>query len=558
MNNNFNISEQQIQDKWSPIIENNNNLNFHDGNSNVKDWLPMYSHYHAITENMNATTGNTPGMGSIALPGNYNGGQFGFNGQTQGSGDKIAGYLNLSMQIAADTVGFQCVPVVPATGLITMLTYSDVIYAGGQLGSATELPDLFKLDVSIDASVEPGSVVTLKDAGVTKLTAIFIGRSRLDGFPIFIYKDKGGVSIESALTSAANGAATDRRLESGSGDAELTINDVKPQYVRALEDHISGFSGQLFARLRSASSVADSIVAMKYKNMPYSREEGETSYTRTLGWRFYNKSVKPETWQIDCAVTREQIDDAKMLGYDVMSKAQKLLVNETTQSYNKNILERIFALGAKNHKKIYDSTGTHFNINWDHDNGVGSTDFVLGWDSDGVGLTTITTGGVPKANTREGGETTLSARHKIFDQILMASNMIAHRGRREPGNCIVTNMAIATFIQSLQGFNGIKTPSSVQQKPGLKALGTIMGHTLFYDPNMQMADTRIAVFRRGDGESPGLVYMPYRIADIVQTIAEATMAPKMQLKSRGKLVEVGHNPEIFYITLKVNAKNLFG
>ena len=55
--------------------------------------------------------------------------------------------------------------------------------------------------------------------------------------------------------------------------------------------------------------------------------------------------------------------------------------------------------------------------------------------------------------------------------------------------------------------------------------------------------------RSPESNGAGVVFMPYLMAESVQTIAEGTMAPKVAVKSRFALVEAGHNPETQYVTL---------
>lgn len=545
------INEAYIREKWVPVCK-EAGIN---ESSDLMNWLPTYAHYHAINENAYATPGNVPGMGAIRLPGNPNG-QFGFSSQTAGSGDKPVSYLALSMQIAADTVGFNCVPVVPSDSPLTILTYADFTYAGGSTDSTTARPDVFKLDATLPAVV-PGAILTLLDtanASAPLATLVYLGKSRLQGYPIFFVKTiVDGASVNDCLGAAT--ASGDRQITDGTTTGAATINSTTALLVKALEDHIAGYSGQLFQRLKAAGSASASVDAMKYATMPYSRGDGETTSTRSMGMKFYNKSVEAETWQVDIAATREQIDDAKQFGFDVAEKARKVLVNETAQSLNKNILDRIFALGARNHKQIFDTTGQHFNVNFDYASGLGQTTFVLGWDNAG-NLTTITTpSATPIAKVGTGGETLMTAQRRIVDQILAAANEIGIRGRREPADTIVTNSQVGTVLQSVQGFQASPFENNIRKVAGLRMLGTMFGLALYVDPNMSFDDTRVAVFRKGDGETPGLVYMPYKIADIVQITAEATMAPKFQLKSRGKLVEVGQNPELYYLVLRINTQH---
>jgi hypothetical protein len=76
--------------------------------------------------------------------------------------------------------------------------------------------------------------------------------------------------------------------------------------------------------------------------------------------------------------------------------------------------------------------------------------------------------------------------------------------------------------------------------------------TLYVDPNMKYSDTRVLVGRKGSDEEPGLKFMPYMMAESIQTIAEGTMAPKIAVKSRFALVEAGQLPQTQYYTLYLN------
>ncbi len=540
MANSF-LNESQIKENWLPLIV--EAVGEEDANR-MASWLPIYAHNHALSESANATVGSVPGMGAVALP-EVPGSQYDFGTAKKGSGDKPVSYLTMALQIAADTVGLNVVPVVPADSPLTILTYADFIYADGKLDSKAQKPKIFKADVTLKPTVKVGAIVTFGD----DLTTVYLGKSRLQGYPIFMVKKSNDAKTLNEILDAATAIKANDGAET---DATLNDQDKTAKYVRALEDHISGYSGVLFTKLMAAADGAESVEAMKFAAMPYNREEGESNNSLDLGMKFYSKSVQAETWQVSIATTREQIDDARQFGFDIAGKAQKALINEASQSLNKNILERIFALGAKNHKNIFESTGEHYNVNFDNAAGTQATDFVLGWDADG-NLTTIKTDQpVPMAKATTGGETLITAQRRILDQILAAGNMVGVRGRREPADTIVTNATVGTLLQTIQGFSLAPVQNNLKKTVGLRMLGSIAGMNVYVDPNMNPADTRVAVFRKGDGESPGLIYMPYRIADIVSTIAEDTMAPKFQLKSRGKLVEAGHNPEVFYMVIKIN------
>lgn len=534
------INRAEVFNTWSPVIEKATGLSA-TADKNKMEWISEYCHYHSVNEAANATVTNVPGMGAVTFPGDP-GAQQDFVGQAAGSGDNPASLLPLAMQVAAQTVGLDLVPVVPMDRPMAVLTYVDSVYADGKLsGANADAPSLIKFPITIADDAELDAIALGADVwignsadGANDGTNIgtFIGRSRIDGFPIVKYAQNiaspasvltGGASVDIAGTTFAGTTVA--------GPAEL---------VKALEDHITGFSGRYF------ETGADADL-----NMPYQREEGENTNSRSLGFKFYNKSVEAQTFQADVAVTREQLQDSKQFGIDLLSMANSVLANETTQAINKNVLERAFALGATNHQQIFSTERVHFNVNFD---GTGNQVFALGVGRDGAPVSlNVDAAQAPAAKSTDGGETLLTAQRRVLDQILAAGNMIAQRGRRGPATVAVTNTAVGTLLQTISGFQAAPMANTFNQNNGsLFPLGSIAGISFFVDPNMKWADTRICIFRKGDGASPGLVMMPYMMAETVETIAENTMAPKIQVKSRYALAEAGHHPQVYFITLKIN------
>ena len=128
--------------------------------------------------------------------------------------------------------------------------------------------------------------------------------------------------------------------------------------------------------------------------------------------------------------------------------------------------------------------------------------------------------------------------------------MIATRGRRGPATFAVTGGKLATALQDVAGFVPYPLSNTVNQAGGsLYPIGAVAGVTIYVDPNRAFDDLKIVVGRKGDGNSPGLVFMPYLMAESVETIAEGTMAPKIAVKSRFALVDAGFHPQTMYYTL---------
>jgi hypothetical protein len=279
------------------------------------------------------------------------------------------------------------------------------------------------------------------------------------------------------------------------------------------------------------------------------RQNGENTADNQLGLSLFNKSVEAFTYQVAAAVTREQVQDLKQFGIDAVAQVEAVLVNELTQSINKLILSRLFELGATNAEKVYGIDGTNLNLY------VASTsttaNLALGNDWEGNAVSISTTSTVPTSGDNAG-----TLQRRILSKILASSNLIAIRGRRGAANFAVTNGQVASALQDIAGFITYPLANTVNQAGGsLYPVGAVAGVTVYVDPNMSWTDTRICVGRKGDGNSPGLVFMPYLMAESVQTIAELTMAPKIAVKSRFALVDAGFFPFLYYFTMRVRFDN---
>jgi hypothetical protein len=623
------VNEAQVFETWSPIIEEKTGIN----ESNKLKWMSKYAHYHSLNEGFTypqASLFNTPGMGNVTPASTVAGGASNFYGAgSQGSGDKFPSLLPLAIQVAARTVGFDIVSVVPMNGPSGVLTYLDYVYAGGRdpfapglgnqnpaIGGQTAATTsrfndkfkLFKLNPSAFAAdyntsaewklVATGSYFTFSSTATTAgssyaLLTQFVGLSRIDGFPIFnlVGEQNGTVTLnagagatvftdlssQSASTqsvqyyAAIGGPATTfvfptTYSSGGNGSAwamTTSANDANDNFnasgttqyyaelVRALEDHIQGFAG---SGPNDDEEYSGNATDGRVPYEPMRRGVGETSYYRTMGLQAFTKFVEAETYQVAAQVTTEQIQDLnRQYGIDVVSMMENALVNEISQSINKHILSRAFALGWQNHFNFNAVEGTNLNLNLTTVAGVSSASFI---GQAGTGVISIGINGYQNfGGSTSSFENQGTAQRRIQSKILAAANVIAQRGRRGPGNFVVTNLQIATALQDSAQFTFYPLANTVNQNNGaLYPLGTLAGMTIYVDPNMNYDDCRVLVGRKGADEEPGLKFMPYLMAESIQTIAEGTMSPKIAVKSRYALVEAGFHPETQYFTLLVNLK----
>lgn len=534
------LNEQEIFSKWSPILESEVGIT----DRTRVEWMSKYCHYHELYEsNSTATLGAVNGMGSTRFPGDP-GSQNDFYTASSGSGDKAHTLLPLAMQVAAQTVGLDLVPVVPMPGPMGVLTYLDFVYAGGKTnGTGSDVPLLVKANFGTNAI--PGYTAgATSTVGAGGLSFAYVGASRIDGYPIFHVRGSivsGGTSVLGQLAGATVGSIVTP------GATAFTI-----ELVKALEDHITGFSG---------TALKDNDYTGFDINDPYSRADGESTTDNVMNLSLFNKSIEAKTFQVAAAVTREQVQDLKQFGVDAVSQVESVLINELTQSINKNILDRLFFLGERNHDFVIRTQGLNFFLN------LGPSSITVGAScASGTNFgayiqsTTLKAQvALPTEVTNSASENLHTRQRKIMSKILAIANLIAIRGRRGPATFVVTNGQVCSALQDVAGFIPAPMANTINQMAGsLYPIGTLAGLAIYNDPNRAWNDTRFCVGRKGDGNSPGLVFMPYLMAESVQTIAEGTMAPKVAVKSRYALVEAGFHPETMYLTSGVNLDATLG
>ena len=567
------INEQEIYDTWSPIIESKAGIT----DSSKKEWLTKYCHYHSLNESAGAynSLGVVNGMGAVAppaFPGATIGGNAfsaganaGFYNQTwQGSGDKFPSLLPLAIQVAAKTIGFDIVPVIPMSGPTGILSYLDYVYAGGKLAGATgsdgsgadalaKAPALIKFPVYQGSSsgatgatagtftVGGGYTVTSAAGGV--LTLKFVGLSRIDGFPIF---EVEGVTANYTVASIINGTSVQVATATGMyTGTSSSSNGYVAQLVKALEDHVQGFSGAGFDNTDNWQGPY--VDGTKTYN-PMLRGVAESTYYNSMGLSTFTKFVEAETFQVAASVTTEQIQDLnKQFGIDVISMIENALVNEVSQAINKHILSRAFALGWSNHIQFNNVENQNLNLNLILSGAAGTTSNYV--NKSDVNVTMA----LPAGPASTSYENLSTLQRRLFSRILAAANVVANRGRRGPANFIVTNAAVASALQDISQFTFAPFSNTLTQNNGtLYPVGSLAGMTVYVDQNMSYSDTRVLVGRKGGDDEPGLKFMPYMMAESIQTISEGTMSPKIAVKSRYALVEAGMLPETMYLTFYVN------
>ena len=577
--NKLNIA--QIVESWSPAIKQLTNNAVNESNPDKLAWMCEYAHNHTMHLNEEAVGGvsfpyqtlnNTMGIGN-AVPAS-------FAGQTAadqsnikafGSGDKWPSLLPMALQVAARTVGFDLVNTIPFQGPTGVLPFLDYVYAGskepygatpaynGETANpaigvndrkpAYELydaPHAFRCKlVADDKKAAIKKIVDTCDAsgfitigGDTKMKVQYIGLSRLSAEPMFkVMPGQTGIALGKVF--GAENSATIEGIEG------VTLKGAR--LISALEDQIQGFTG---AGKYDSDRWTGTFQDPNHLYEPMDRATGEMQYPRQMNLKVFTKFVSVGTQSVAVAVTQEQVQDLqKQWGIDVLKLVENAAINELSQSINKHILSRLFALGWKNHVQAYEAEGINLNIDLTKDSSIDVT-FASYDDRGEIQMS------MPVAKPAIYGDGSFENADTMFKKIgvnmLAAGNVIMQRGRRGAANFVVTNWKIATMLQSNAQYAFSPIANTFNQNNGsLYPVGTIAGLTVYVDPLMHTQDTRVLVGRKGDKDEPQVVFCPYIMAESVRLITEGTASPKVLIKSRYALVDLGWYPQLNYLTFYV-------
>lgn len=568
------LNESQVVEKWTPTIKQLTGLNESaQGDSQKIGWMSKYAHYHFLNEaamggvsSPYSTLYNVPGVGN-AVPAQM--GAMTANQQlspdAKGSGDKWPALLPMALQVAARTVGFDLVNVIPMPGPTGVISYLDYVYAGGKQPygatpahdpasanptNTTNFESVNAFKLASDASLKTytttkgaGVKIVFKNAGGQTVETNFIGKARMDGYPKF---RTGTFTGAANLADVFDGTAVTAYQADGS--TFISTITSYPTVVSTLEDHIQGYTG---SGADNTDAWSGTFVDGTKLYEPMDRATGEMTYAKPLGLQVFTKFVQVGTYSVSVSVTQEQIQDLnKQWGIDVIAMVENAGINEISQSINKHITSRLFAMGWLNHTNAL--AAENINLNLDLTNTTNSLASSPAYAVPTESGTATRTMELPKYavygnNSFENQDTAIK---RIMALIMQAGNVIMQRGRRGPANAIVTNIKIAGAIQSNAQYTFSPITNTFSQNNGsLYPLGTIAGMTLYVDPNMQYEDTRVLVLRKGATDEPGVVFAPYLMAESVKLITEGTGAPKVIIKSRYALVDAGFHPETQYMTM---------
>jgi len=563
------IDNQKAMKKWSPVLENMGVT------GDRVEWMSEYAEFHSINENAYVNASNVAGMGAVvaAQPSGYagqtigNGSSFGLNG-APGSGDVGQNLLPVAMKIAAQTIGLDLVAVKPTPGPKIDLLYIDFQYDDTRLGAADEKPQVFKAqdtNSTTAASITSALRAKMLTSGIietqgglqggrlwvktisanstlettepdSKVGVVeFLGFSRIDGYPMFrAYRQVNTSATNNPGSSLGQNwqfdvtrntfGVTSSMKDSLLSIAGVTTSNVDVQLVSALEDHIPGFSSNWYAG-PSTTSVG---------SYPMDRLADDSSYSGVIGPKISSKTVAVGTIEVSSALRRTEIEDIKAnTGMDIVQKMESILVNELSQTISKQIVNKIFEMGDLNRTNAPLATGTYSAA------------------ISGQTLFDLDTAYAASTNSI-GGETTHAVQRKLITKIAHASNYIATEGRVGPAQYLITNGGLAAALQDIAGYTINPLKSKMNSQGQLYPVGSIGDISIYVDPYMRYNDNRIVLGRKNNPDQPGIIFVPYLMAQSISIISEATFAPRMLLRSRYAVTEVGWYPQKQFMTIKVS------
>lgn len=588
----LNLNENQIQQSWSNHIKESLGVT----DSNKLNWMSKYAYFHSMNEKMlnesvdghshlnpNMTIG---GMGDIRFPSAQT--RAAYEPGLAGSGDKTFSTLPLGLQVAAQTIALDLLYVVPMQTPHGTMQYLDYVYEGGRihqydpynnsnyLGKNTAAPYMIKLNAKFELGETPYMFTPNQNYEfalwngdgydtVADYRLTFLHPDRVDGYPLFRVLEVGHHSTDPVLGGEGSTYSIFELVEGlaireGKGSTILVLKDgssagteltwkgfsrgLEPvENVKALQNHIASYSGRGFVGENPATDLN-----------PYTRGQGEETPARQIGLKSFDIDYKADTIKVSAAITREQVQDLKVYGIDAVSQVEAKLADELTQTINKEILDKMFTLGAINSKQIEEVEGVNKTSAYFTDGtATESVSLILGHDRDG---NIIKTKPLNQINVHMGGEVMGTIQRRIMSKILYASNVIHVRGRLGQGNFAVVSGTIGTALMDCAGFMPYPMNNTISTNKSLYPIGSLAGIAIYVDPNMRLDDTRILVGRKGKEGEPGLMFAPYLLAEKVETTSEFTFGPVMVMSSRYSIVEVGHNPQLQYVTLALGLKGV--
>lgn len=560
---NFILESKKAVSKYKPVME-RLGVTSPEMQTIVAEIAEIQATIKPMNENTYANGSNTPGMGSFVAPG--------FSGTpgtmgTAGS-DFAASLVPVAMKIAAQTIGLELVTTKSSTGPVLDLGFLDFPYDNTPVTGTDEKPAYFKITGTSIAAIKTFLNAQLVTAGITKnvsglsariwfklATASvetgasynatagpgsgtklnwieFLGFSRIDGLPMF-------KAYTQSNTATSGGWAFDATKNTFGVASDL----VSYLNVMRLEDPSTGtwaggtdFGTVTTGDISLISSIEDDLLGYTSNGSlgQMDRLTDDQTSPENIGTSFFVKRINVGTDKVKFTLQNTTIEDIKaQTGIDILEKGKAVLVNRMSQKISQVIVNKIKELATRNRANApLASAGTI------------SNQTIFDFD-----VTYYLSTNAP------GGETSHAVAAKLVNKIRNASNYIMKEGRIGGAQYILTSATLASTLAAISSYSIVGLDSKMPEG-GLYPYGTILnGIKVYVDPHMDETASSIYVGRKNTADQPGILFVPFLMAQEVSLISEATFAPTMMLRSRYTVTEVGFFPERQFMEIKVKDAN---
>lgn len=474
----------------------------------------------------------------------------------KGSGDVPSMIFGLAMNVAAYTVGFDIVNVIPVDTPTAAFQFMDSVYAGGKLDEIGKPPAYMKvlaanLKYGFDYdNYKVGDFVFVKTEGAaTSVAGVYMGKSFFDSGIIIKLNSTGtiaGTAYTKTDTISVADVFTDAGVElyKGTSGTVVTAGAVDlgvatAGYVESFREHVQGFTNSDQVSPRSMD-----------------RATGEQGTRSTLNLRLWSTSLEMRTVEVLADITKTQLKDLSAYGINGVAELYKASQNELIQSINDEIITEFSRLGVTNHAQLLAAQNLNLNL-FIAPAGTAAkplTDFSYGEFKDILGVDRAAEfGAIPNAENNSSAENTYTRQRRIYSRLLAASNIIGTISRYGKGDVAIIGSQTSTAIQDNKSFQAVPVENNLGSTADLHYIGNANGIRIYENPKWRWDDMRISVGRQGADEQPGLKFFAYDLASSVEVIDSSTYAPKICVTSRFAVQACGFHPEASYLTFVINS-----
>ena len=567
------IDTKKAFTRWSSVLE---KLGVTDPGK--KQWLSEYAEYHQLIASGNglvneSTSLNSPGavmgMGPVVSPGSPS-----IPGMQGSKGSDISSsLLPTALKIAAATIGLDLVTSKPSPGPVIDLPFLDFKYedSGAGDGIRTQLFTLggtnsaaiitflkaqltangvvayqtgslskrmfFHVSSSVSNDLGAGYTPTTEPTGSKAGWIEFLGFSRIDKLPIVrVYQQVFPVTTNTVLaydvtknTIGATDVYTDYFTAGKIEDTALGTYDSASSVA---------FGTVVSADIQNPSALDNNITGYttNWNLGAQTRQEEEAGNPGTIGPSYHVTRIMVGNAWVSSVVRLNEMEDIKaQTGIDVLQKSEGVLADLLAQKISREIVAKIQTLGEQNRASAPKTVAS----------GLAST--IPGATIFDFSVSDYLATGAPA------GETSHAVARQVITRIEKASAYIAQEGRIGPAEYIVTSGNVAAVLKSNAGYTVLPTNTSITgpTRQQVYSSGKLNDMLIYVDPNMSFGDNTLYLGRKNKAEEPGILFIPYLMAQSITVVGEQTWSPRVMMRSRYAVAEIGFYPYKQFMAVKI-------